>query len=609
MKRHLLKIASIIAIIILFSNTHIYSQRDISTVERVREYVKYLASDELEGRFPGTLGMEKAQNYIKNHFSKIGLQTFNNSYLQEFSVATGLKLGTENKLSASVLVERVGVPVEQWKPGVRNYEVTSDWQPVPFSENGTVTGQLVFAGYGITAESLNYDDYKNIDVKGKVCMILLGSPEGSSEKSKFYNYLSLRHKATTARNNGAVGVLFVNPQGDSADVIKPLKFEMMSKNSGIVAAHFKRSIASKLLPRNVQINYVENEINKKKTPNSFDIPYTTITLTVDLQDDMHATNNVIGFVKGTKYPDEYIVVGGHYDHLGYGQMGNSTYRGSTPMIHNGADDNASGTAGVMELAERFAKHPAERTIVFMSFSGEEMGLLGSNYYVEHNYFPHNKTALMLNFDMIGRMKENKVQIFGLGSAARFDNDIDSLANIDSIIVVKLQDGFGPSDHSSFYKNNVPVMHFFTGTHGDYHSPSDDWDKIDYVGLARIADFAEDVVRHYASLSERPSFIKVVDTSSQVRATTGGHGAWFGIVPNFEESPLGCKISGTSPGSPAAAAGLQENDIITHIDGKAVKNLYDFMYIVGEHKPGDKLKVKVLRNEKEKEFEVTLSRRN
>lgn len=596
-------------IIIIISGFSAYSQKDKASPERVKEYVKYLASDELEGRFPGTIGMDKATKFIEDHFSKIGLKKFNNSYLQEFSVSTGIKLGTENKLSASVLVERVGVPIEQWKPGVRNYAVESDWLPTSFSENSTVTGQLVFAGYGISADALNYDDFKNIDVKGKICLILAGSPDGNSEKSKFVNYLSLRYKATNARNNGAVGVLFINPQGDSADVIKPLRFEMMSKNSGIVAAHFKRSIAAKLLPKNVQINFIENEINKKKLPNSFAIPNTTITMTVDLNENIQPTYNVIGYVEGTKYPSEYIVIGGHFDHLGYGQMGNSAYRGNAPMIHNGADDNASGTAGVMELAERFAKNPAERTVVFMAFSGEEMGLLGSNYYVDNHFFPHEKTALMINFDMIGRMKENKVQIFGLGSSEKFSKDIDSLSLIDSIIVVKLQDGFGPSDHSSFYKNKIPVMHFFTGTHGDYHKPSDDWDKLDYVGLARVAEFAETVVRHYSYQIDKPDYVKVVDSSSQGRASMKGNGAWFGIVPNFEESPLGCKISGTSPGSPAQAAGLQENDIITHINDKAIKNLHDFMYVVGEYKPGDKVKVRILRNEKEKFFDVTLSKRN
>lgn len=594
-----------ICILLIFSSVH--SQKDPTTVERVKKYVQYLSAQELEGRLPGTTGIEKAANYISQHFRQVGLKSFSENYFQELEVKTGVKLGNENKLSVSVLVERLGVPVEKWKPATKTYIVEEDWLPAAFSENGNVSGELVFAGYGISAEPLGYDDYKDLDVKGKIVLVIAGSPDGSSEKSKFVNYLSARYKATNARNKGAVGVLIVNPQGDSANVLKPLKFEMMSRNSGIVVAYIKRNMAFKLMPKNVQLNYVENEINKTKKPNSFAIPYTTVSLTVDLVDDIKPTYNVIGYVEGLKNPREYLIVGAHYDHLGYGQMGNSAYIGNELRIHPGADDNASGTAGVMELAERFAKNPADRTIVFMAFTGEEMGLLGSGHYVDNNYFPHESTLMMINFDMIGRMKENKLQIFGLGSSPAFVRDIDSLSQVENIGIVKLQDGFGPSDHTSFYKKKIPVMHFFTGAHGDYHKPTDTWEKLDYTAMSRVIDFAETVLRHYASLPERPIFTEVADTTP--RMTMRGGGPWFGIVPNFEESPLGLKISGTSPGSPAQAAGLKENDIITHIDDKQVKNLHDFMYIVGEYKAGDTVKVRVLRDNKEIFLKVTLANRN
>ena len=594
-------------IIFLFFAIPLFSQRDLSSPERLKNYVQYLASDELEGRLPGTTGIEKAKDFISQHFKNIGLKAFSKDYLQQLEIKTGVKLGSENKLAVTVLVERLGVPVEKWKPATRNFTVEDEWLPSAFSESGTATGELVFAGYGISAEPLGYDDYKDIDVTGKIVMIIAGSPDGNTEKSKFANYLSLRYKATNARNKGAVGVLFVNPQGDSANVLKPLKFEMMSRNSGIIVATIKRTLAFKLMPKNVQLNFVENEINKTQKPNSFLIPYTTISLTVDLIDDYKPSYNVIGYIEGKTKPNEYIVVGAHYDHLGYGQLGNSAYIGAIPKIHPGADDNASGTAGIMELAERFARNPADRTIVFMAFTGEELGLLGSAHYVENNYFPHENTYLMINFDMIGRMRENKLQIFGLGSSPAFNEVIDSIALIENISIVKLQDGFGPSDHSSFYKKKIPVMHFFTGAHGDYHKPSDTWEKLDYNAMARVIDFTESVLKHFASVSEKPIFTEVVDTTT--RMTMRGGSAWFGIVPNFEESPLGLKISGTSPGSPAQTAGLKENDIITHIDNKQVKNLHDFMYIIGEYKAGDTVKVRVLRNDKEIFFNVTLASRN
>lgn len=578
-----------------------------SSGERMKEHVKYLASDELEGRLPGTDGIEKAKTYIGKNFEKLGLLKFGEDFYQSFDVTTGLKLGSDNKLSAEVLVERVGVPKELWKPAVKPFAVNADWLPMPFSENGTIGGELVFCGYGISSEANKYDDYAGLDVKNKVVIVLMGSPDGEGEKSKFIGLTSPRYKAVTARNNGAKAIVFVNAQGDSADVMKQLRFEMMSKNSGIIAIQMRRSVISKLFPKNSQLNPIELEINKKKTPKSFVIPNTTLSMTVDLVDDIHKTSNVIAYVKGTKYPDEFIVVGAHYDHLGLGQLGNSASGSANPGIHNGADDNASGTAGVMELAEAFANNPAERSIALMAFTGEEMGLLGSGYYAEHPLFPHEKTILMINFDMIGRLKDNKIQIFGLGTSDDFAPVLDSIAMIDSIGLVKLKDGFGPSDHSSFYKHKIPVMHFFSGTHGDYHKPSDDWDKLNYEGMAKVTKFTENVVRHFASRTNRPNYIEVKDSTQ--RQARMGSGAWFGIVPNFEESPEGCKISGASPGSPAQKAGLKENDIITHLNGKEVKNLHDFMFIVGQYKEGDTLKVKFLRDKKPMTCEVTLAKKN
>jgi len=604
---NLLKKLLFIKIFVALFFVNSFAQKDPSSPDNIKKYVQYLASEELEGRLPGTAGIDKAANYISQHFKKVGLKSFRENYFQQFDVRTGIKLGSENKFALTVLVERLGVPVEKWKPATKNINVEEEWLPAAFSENGSVSADLVFAGYGISAEPLGYDDYKDIDVNGKIVIVISGSPDGSTEKSKFVNYLSDRYKATNARNKGAVGVLIVNPQGDSANILKPLSFQMMSRNSGILVAYIKRTLAFSLMPKNVQLNYVENAINKSQKPNSFAVPYTKVSLTIDLVDDYRPTSNVIGYVEGRFNPQEYIVVGAHYDHLGYGQLGNSAYVGKTPKIHPGADDNASGVAGVMELAERFAKNPADRTIVFMAFTGEEMGLLGSTHYVENNFFPHENTFLMLNFDMIGRMKDNKLQIFGLGSSPVLSNVIDSISSIENIGIVKLQDGFGPSDHTPFYKKKIPVMHFFTGAHGDYHKPTDTWEKLDYVASARVVDFAESVVRHFASIQQKPAFTEVVDTTN--RPAMRGGGPWFGIVPNFEESPLGLKISGTSPGSPAQAAGLKEDDIITHIDDKQVKNLHDFMYIIGEYKAGNTVKVRVLRNNKEMFFNVTLANRN
>ncbi len=600
----------IVLIGLSLSVSFLYSQSNEELIKKIENHIKYLASDELEGRFPGTPGIEKAADYIANYFKSIGIQPINGSYFQTLKVVTGTKLGTNNKFEVNVLVPKPGIPKDMWKPSTKKWDAQQMWIPISFSENGSATGDLAFVGYGISSDKLQYDDYKDIDVNNKIVIILTGSPDGENEeKSKFNNYLSLRYKAKNARDHGAAAVIFVKSQGDSADVLMQLKWEQMNKNSGVIAIQANRTALSKLFPNESQLNPVEKEINKTKKPKSFIIPNTSIALTIDLVDDQKETKNIVGILKGKnpKLSEEYIVLGAHYDHLGWGQVG-SIYRGKTPMVHNGADDNASGVAGVMELAAKFASNPPERSMAFILFTGEELGLLGSSHYVDSPLIPMEKVVMMMNFDMIGRMKDNQVQIFGFGSSPDFTAPVDSLALIDSVKIVKLADGFGPSDHSSFYKKNIPVMHIFTGVHADYHSPKDDWDLINYPGEAKIIDLFEKIARHFANKEEKPKFEKVKEEAKDQQSTRGGNGAWFGIVPNFEDNPKGCKISGTSPGSPAQKAGLLENDIITTINGKQVKNLHDFMYTVNEYKPGDVLDVKLIRNDKEIDVKVTLAKR-
>lgn len=623
---------SAIIIILGYSLTLTLSAQEqaLTPAERMKEHVRFLASDELEGRYPGTEGIRKAAEYIKSHFKNCGLLPLGDGYQQEFTVTTGLKLGSGNSVQFDVVVEKPGVPRDMLKPVTRTWKINQDFVPINFSDNASVSGELVFAGYGITAKDLKYDDYEGVDVKGKVVVVLTNSPvakvttkySGSYHGEKntlrveyivddgdFTPFSGLRYKATNARDHGAVGVIFVNIQGDSADVMPPLGFSTMSRNSGITAVFANRTSLSKLFPRAAQINPIEQEINKTKKPNSFPISNTVAKLTVDLLNDDKPTHNIVGWVKGadSKLSEEYIVVGAHYDHLGWGGS-NSLHKGS-PEVHNGADDNASGTAMLMELACRFAKTPARRSLVFIAFSAEELGLQGSAYYVNNPLKPLEKKVTMINFDMVGRFKENRVNVFGIGTSPVFETSLDSLALLDSISITKAKDGFAPSDHAAFYGKNMPVMMLFTGVHEDYHKPSDDWDKLNYNGMQSIARYSESIIRFIGNLDEKPPFSKVSEPEGKMGSNRGGYGAWFGIIPNFAENPNGCLISGSTAGSPAHKAGFQDGDVITKFGDKPIKNLHDLTFALNEYKPGDKVLVVYLRGGKEHKTEVTLSRRN
>ncbi len=581
---------------------------DIQSQSRIETHVKYLSDDKLEGRFPGTQGIENAANYIEEFFKQNKIAPIGDSYSQKFKVTTGLLLGSGNKLEFSSIVPKFGIPDSMIKPIKRTMPVKAEWLPLGFSDNGTITGKLAFVGYGISSEKMKYDDYAGIDVKNKIVVMMLGAPKFAKEE-EFGMAIQTRYKAKVARDNGAIGIIYINQSGDSADVLPPIKYEQTSRNSGIVAVMASRSALAKFFTRELSINFAEAEITKKKAPKSFDIINQTISLTVDLANDEKETRNMVGLIKGSDpaLSNEYVVIGAHYDHLGYGQMGNSMYRGKSPMVHNGADDNASGVAGIMELGQRFAENPPKRSVVVIAFSSEELGLYGSAHYVENPKVPNDKVIMMMNFDMIGRLKDNKLQLFGSGSAEEFPGTIDSLATIDSITVVKLADGFGPSDHTSFYKKQIPVLHFFSGVHTDYHTPADDWNLLNFPGELKIVDFADQFIRHFADSPIKPTYKETKDTALKTAGPTkGSSGAWFGIIPNFEESPSGCKISGTSQGSPAQKAGLKENDVIVSINGKPVKNLQELMYTINDHKPGEVLNVVLLRDGKEMKVDVTLS---
>ncbi|MBN8729391.1 MAG: M28 family peptidase [Acidobacteria bacterium] len=576
------------------------------------DHVRYLASPELKGRGTGTPELEKAAQYIAKQFQRLGLKPVDGrKFLQEFPVTTNARLGKNNA-------------VELTMGGDRN-KLKSDSQFIPFnfSTSGTFEGNIVFAGYGITAKEYNYDDYSGIDAKGKFVLLLRHEPQEFDDKSVFSGKVYTEHsqffsKAVNAKMHGALGVILVNDQGNhssDADELENFAKTVGPRDAGIPFVQIKADQAEKLLAgTGKSLKEISQAIDDGLKPQSFSLPAAVTVKTVtDLRRDTKIVHNVIGLLPGET--NEYIVIGAHYDHLGFGeQFSMAPSLAGTP--HPGADDNASGTAGVLELARYFAAQPKQkRGILFMTYSGEELGLLGSSHYVNHPLLPLTDAVAMINMDMIGRIRDGKVYIGGTGTGTTFQTLLDSAAK-STPLKLEFSDttGYGSSDHTSFTTKQVPVLFFFSGLHADYHKPSDTWDKIEAKPAVQLLKTVAGITERLAS-EDRPHYVKVEPPKANPHAagsgsgsSGGGYGPYFGSIPDFAEPPTGVRFSDVRAGSPAEKAGLKPGDIMIGWDDKTIGNLYDFTYALRGSKVGDVVKVKVLRDGKPVEVNVTLEQR-
>lgn len=597
-------------LVITFGINFLISADILQATDRINQIGSYLSSDELEGRFIGSEGNFKAGEFIIDQFRKVGLKPFNNSYKNEFLYSAGLSLDPSSFVSFKYTVQKPGIPPEMWKTLDRRWTAGTDWLPVGFSSDGEVTGPLVFAGYGVTAKEINYDDYEGIDVKGKIVIVLVDSAEHLPKQERFIPYSTRRYKALNAKEHGAAAIIFIKTQSDSANVFQPLSHDPI-KNLDIIAIQANRTQIATFFPKNLNLYPVEMEMNQTKKPKSFEIPYTSVTINVKTNTIEKNVFNVVGYVPGTdpSKSNEYLVVGAHYDHLGWGEY-NSKYKGRQKMIHNGADDNASGVAGLIELASRISEKPLNRPVIFVAFNGEELGQIGSSKFVESSPVPYDKFIFMMNFDMIGRLKENKVNVFGYGTANGFPEMIDSLAVLDSIHVLRSVDGYGPSDHSTFYSKNIPVLFFFTGVHLDYHTPFDKWDKINLQGILKVVGFSEAILRAIGNADSKPIFNKAFENrGASYQPTDKGYSkVWFGIIPAFEDNEKGLKVNGLTPGSPAEKYGIKSDDIIIALNSDTIKNLGDFNSTLKKYLPGDEVEVSLLRDGKKITIKLVLSSR-
>jgi Peptidase family M28/PDZ domain/PA domain len=573
-------------------------------------YVKYLASPEMRGRATGSPELEKAAAFIRDQFRSLNVKPLEgDSYYQNFDVTTSARLGPRNKLS--------------WSNGrvAKELRFEGDYIPLNLSSDGDVSGQVVFAGYGITAPEYGYDDYAGLDVKGKIVMVLRHEPQEYNEKSVFEGKTNTAHsqianKAVNAKLHGAKAVLLINDvaahsgAGDDLD-----KFGVTAgpANAGIEFVQMKAAVADQWLSLvGKNLAGIEAAIDKDLHPESFALPTSlNVDVDVDVQREVKTVHNVGAYLPGDT-PD-YVIIGAHYDHLGLGEQF-SLAPSLAGTVHPGADDNASGTAGVIELARWFSREPRRKKgILFLTFAGEELGLLGSSYYVNHPVLPLSNAVAMINMDMIGRVQNDKIYIGGVGSGTTFAallNQVDPKHGFH--VDLSQRGGYGSSDHTSFTTKQVPVLFFFSGLNADYHKPSDTWDKIDAPDAVRVLDLVADVTDHLTDGSPRPQFVRVAEPQPSPGIAAGSHGSGygpdFGSVPDFTELPNGVRFADIRPGSPASKAGLKAGDILIEFDGKPIQNLYDFTYALRAKKPGQEVLVKVLRAGQPFEAKVLLTER-
>ncbi|MBX7168837.1 MAG: M20/M25/M40 family metallo-hydrolase [Pirellulales bacterium] len=636
---------------------------------RMTSAVGFLASDDLEGRGVGTEGLNRAAAYIAEQFAALGLKTeiFNGGPFQSFSMTTSAEMGESNQVrllgpaasggEAPTIELKLG---EQFNPlalgGSAKFEL-----PLVFVGYGITAPDANYDDYaGIDVKGkaviiLRHEPEQE-------------NPHSAFDGTRDSRHAPLVRKISNAYEHGAAAVVFCTDEvylkkrvgnrrkmwlnaleklaeaqrseagqaGDDleklaaredkirelADAVlnqgKRLREELdplLKFNQGGEAAegrdfavlHVSRgALAPAFASIGHSLGELEQQIDEGPKPQSCELTGWRIAGEVSIVRREAEVKNVVAVLEGEgPLADETIVIGAHYDHVGRGGPA-SLAPGSTD-IHNGADDNGSGTAALLEIARFLATRPErlKRRVVFIAFTAEEEGLIGSARYVREPAFPLEKTVAMLNMDMVGRLKDEKLTIQGTATAEEFSALIDRLNEHYGFELSKTKGGFGPSDHSSFYAKKIPVMHFFTGLHSDYHRPSDDVDRLNISGMRRITEMIEEVT---VELADAPAAPKYVNTGGSESPAAGGDSdrPYFGSIPDFSQDQPGYAITGVTKDGPAEKAGLQGGDIIIKLGDSQVGGLDDFDSALRKYKPGDKVPVVVKRGTQELTLEVTLA---
>ncbi len=555
------------AILFLYVCAH-YAQAQIEQ-NNIKNHVTYLASDKLKGRGTGEKGEQLAAEYIIKHFKSLKLipKGDKNTYLQEFSFVEG------------IIQEATVIRINQNKKTA--WQDKKDFFVLPFSasnEYNLRTLHFEEVNEGIIAPKFQRDDYAGKNVMGKVAVIYTFPEKELNPHDELSEYYSLKERAKIAQDKGAVMVFFTDRQGKNS-------FSELPKTNP--KAQFLR------IPV-LWLSYEMYQDIKKQ-------PVTDFYLKTSIKPNEMKGKNVVAYLDNQA--PYTVVIGGHYDHLGLGHHHGSLDPNPKNKIHNGADDNASGTAGVLELARYFATNNRKENFnfLFIAFSGEELGLFGSNYYTKNPTIDLNTVNYMLNMDMIGRLREQQLAISGVGTSPIWVNLIKQLDSIDAKIITKLDSaGVGPSDHTSFYLKNIPVLHFFTGTHPDYHKPSDDIDKINFEGAAQVLNFILQLIEKTESMPK----LTFTPTKEKKNENAPAFKVTMGIIPDYMYNGKGVRAEGVSAGKPAEKAGIQANDILLQINNDEITDMMSYMKCLAKYKKGDTVKVKIERNKQIIEKELT-----
>ena len=549
----------IVPILAIFCSISVVAQEaaiDPLAPKRMERDLAFLASDSLKGRLPGTSESDVARDYIEQRMAQYGLEPYGeDGYRQPFPVPEFVEVEADRN---GLLVGKIIAQPHQ------------DFYPVAYSANGDVAAKTVDIGYGIVKEDGSYNDYKGKTLDGKVAVMNVSSPDGVHPHSAYAAYHSINQRLKLAKARGASAVLLINPEKTASDTPEYFK--------GI------KSIG-------IPVVFVRNEeLAKKLTKKS-----RSVSLSVFMEERYSTGYNLAGFINNGM--PKTVVLGAHYDHIGMGKE-NSLYQGE-PAIHNGADDNGSGTTLLLEMLTYYGGRVEQNyNYVILFFSAEESGLIGSKYFTAHPTFPLETVEYMINFDMVGRLRDNRLQVSGTGTAREWDAVLD--ASIHDLDIKKDPAGVGPSDHTSFYYNNIPVLHVFTGTHEDYHKPSDDVEKINFKGMAKLAAMVYSITSR-TSAYEKIEFQK---TKSAEQKSTPRFSVTLGVIPDYLFAGPGLKIDGATEGRPAAKAGMKAGDIVVKIGDFTIDDIYAYMSALGAFKKGDSTTLVYLRDGKEIEASLT-----
>lgn len=562
--------------------------------DRLKASVEYLASDELEGRMTGSEGARKAADHIAKALRAIGLDPFGDdgSFFQAFEFTADRRIVPE----ANAL--QIETPNE-----TRSYQVDAEFRPLSFSANAEVRREVVFAGYGLTVPGTDgYDSYAGLDVTDKIVLVLRYVPESVAQerRAELNRYAGLRYKAMVARDRGAKAILVVaGPNSPNAGKLIPMTFDNSLAGSGIVAASVSGEVAEALLGgADKRLEEVQSQLDIENPHflGQFPLEGVEVAIRTGVERIKETDRNVLARLPATGQPTaETVVVGAHYDHIGRGGTSSLARKDEEGEIHNGADDNASGVAVALEMARALTqREERRRNVLFAFWSGEELGLIGSSRFVENPTLPLENIVAYFNFDMVGRLRDNKLSLQGVGSSGIWRGIIERRNVPAGFDLSLLDDPYLPTDSTAFYPKGIPILSFFTGSHEDYNRPTDDPDTLDYQGMSRIAAFGTAIVNDVVSNDERPDY-------AEVQVASGGGGdrdslrAYLGTIPDYTTDLAGVKISGVRGGGPADKAGMRGGDVIVEFAGQQIANIYEYTYALDAVKIGEPVEVVALRD--------------